>query len=373
MEGLGQLTGGLAHDFNNLLTVIQGNLQALQDLPAVRGDPTCAPLVNAAMRATHRGADLTRSLLTFARRQQLAPAPVDAHAMLRSLLSMLRRTFDQRIQLELEDPPGRLSCIADPVMLESVLLNIAINARDAMPEGGTLCCSVARADEIPASVFVDPELRDDNVDAYVVIAISDTGSGMTPEVRERVFDPFFTTKPPGRGTGLGLSAAYGFAKQSRGAIGIESSPGLGTRVSIYLPLESTLVTRPAEAPGQVFDELNGLEVMLVEDDLEVMAVLLSFLRDLGCVVRAYASGEHVWQALQSELLPQLLISDVALGEGLRGTDLAADVRVRWPAISVLLISGHPPDVVGGSSWPLLLPKPFSREQLADAMSRSLAP
>ena len=373
MESVGQLTGGLAHDFNNLLTVIQGNLQALQDLPSVRADTEGVSLVSAALRATQRGAELTRSLLAFSRRQKLAPAAVDVPALLRSLLGMLRRTVDPRLQLELKAAPSCPPCVADPALLESALLNIALNARDAMPEGGRLSCHVDACAELPLQARADLGEGQRAAEGYLRISMRDTGSGMPEAVRQRAFEPFFTTKEPGRGTGLGLSTAYGFVKQSQGAITLDSSPGAGTCITLYLPLERRAVPRPAAARAASLQALRGVEVMLVEDDLEVMAVSLAFLRHLGCEVRAYASGEHALQALESEAPPALLLSDVTLGEGMRGTVLASEMRLRWPTVAVLLMSGYPPTAceLGDPAAAELLAKPFSRDELAQAMLRAL--
>ncbi|CAN5192365.1 hypothetical protein BH11PSE9_BH11PSE9_09720 [soil metagenome] len=395
MESVGQLTGGMAHDFNNLLTVIQGNLQALQELPSVLADPAAAPLVNAAMRAARRGAELTRSLLAFSRRQKLAPAAVDAGEMMRSLLAMLRRTVDRRMQLELNAAASCPPCVADPVLLEAALLNIALNARDAMPDGGTLSCSVAVCDVLPEAAQADIDAAEaarraahaaggvaegepaDTVEpspgGFVAIAMRDTGTGMPQAVLERVFEPFYTTKEPGRGTGLGLSTAYGFVKQSQGTIVVESEPGLGTCVTLYLPRERRAVARPVVPRASSTAALQGLDAMLVEDDLEVMAVSLAFLQHLGCRVRAYASGEHALLALEREPPPALLVSDVALGEGMRGTELARQVQRRWPQVAVLLMSGYLPEPSDAATLAVaeVLTKPFSREQLASAMLRAL--
>ncbi|CAN5784189.1 hypothetical protein BH11PSE8_BH11PSE8_33070 [soil metagenome] len=389
MESVGQLTGGMAHDFNNLLTVIQGNLQALQELACVQRDPAATPLVHAALRAAQRGAELTRSLLAFSRRQNLAPASVDAGEMLRSLLAMLRRTVDQRMQLELHVEASCPACVADPVLLEAALLNIALNARDAMPEGGTLSCNVAPCDVLPAAAQADidapahgaagapaaapGEAAEAGTGGFVAVALRDTGTGMPPAVLERVFEPFYTTKEPGRGTGLGLSTAYGFVKQSHGTIVVESEPGRGTCVTLYLPRERRAVARTMAPRAGSTEALNGLDAMLVEDDLEVMAVSLSFLQHLGCRVRAYASGEHALLALEREPPPTLLLSDVALGEGMRGTELARRVQQRWPQVAVLLVSGYLPEPDDGATFASseVLTKPFSREQLAAAMLRAL--
>ena len=227
LESVGQLTGGIAHDFNNLLTVIQGNLQFLEDVPALASDVHGQRLVDAAARATRRAAELTGKLLAFSRRQMLQPQPVDIGPLLVSLADMLRRTLDQRVLIELEIEPRLPAMLVDPVQLESAMLNVAINARDAMPEGGRILFRVARC-QAPVPDIGPAQATQ----AFVSIAISDTGGGMAEEVRERVFEPFFTTKAAARGTGLGMSTVYGFVKQSRGSVAISSAPGAGSTVTL---------------------------------------------------------------------------------------------------------------------------------------------
>ena len=249
LESVGQLTGGIAHDFNNLLTVIQGNLQVLEELPALGGDVHGQQLVAAAFRATRRAAELTSKLLAFSRRQVLQPTAVDVGALLHSLADMLRRTVDQHIRIEVDVEDADLLAVADAGQLESALLNIAINARDAMPNGGVLrfegrpnarsrrrTWSAARHGDVPAE------------DGFVQIEVSNTGAGMSEDVRERAFEPFFTTKPAGRGTGLGLSTVYGFVKQSRGSVSIESTPGVGTVIAQVLPCPPGSATAAESRP-----------------------------------------------------------------------------------------------------------------------------
>ena len=241
LESVGQLTGGIAHDFNNLLTVILGNLQVLEELPALASDAHGRQLVAAAARAARRGAELTGKLLAFSRRQVLQPSALNAGQLLQSLADMLRRTLDQRIHIEVDVAAGCPPVLADPGQLESALLNIAINARDAMREGGTLRFSARPCGTPPAEVrnsLDDPSAAEDG---FVAIAITDTGSGMSEAVKQRAFEPFFTTKEAGRGTGLGLSTVYGFVRQSRGALALDSAPGVGT----------TLTSVPAAAQGHL--------------------------------------------------------------------------------------------------------------------------
>jgi signal transduction histidine kinase len=376
LESVGQLTGGIAHDFNNLLTVIQGNLQVLEELPALAEDDYGQQLVDAAMRASRRGAELTGKLLAFSRRQVLQPSQVDAGGMLHSLAGMLRRTLDQRIRIEVEVPPGCPPVMADPGQLESALLNIAINARDAMPEGGTLRFSAEPCAALPAEVRNELDDPSAPEDGFVALAIADTGTGMPDEVRERAFEPFFTTKEAGRGTGLGLSTVYGFVKQSRGAVAIDSAPGAGTTLTLYIPRPwATAVPGPENAA--VAEAVPpGLRVLMVEDDAEVRSVVRTFLDTLGCAVTAAASGEQALLALGPGASYDLLLTDIALGPGMRGTQLAAEAQKRFPEMAVLLMSGYSSELLEADrdsppAWELLR-KPYTREELARAITRVIA-
>ncbi|MCE4557092.1 PAS domain S-box protein [Pelomonas cellulosilytica] len=368
LESVGQLTGGIAHDFNNLLTIIQGNLQVLEDYPAVADDAAAPQFVNAAIRASRRGAELTSKLLAFSRRQVLQPTQVDVAAMVESLADMLRRTLDQRIRITVDVEPDCPPVLADPGQLESALLNIAINARDAMPEGGALTFVAARCQALPA------ELQGGRPRDYVQLAVADTGSGMPEAVKERAFEPFFTTKEAGRGTGLGLSTVYGFAKQSRGAALLDSTPGQGTTVALLLPCHPD-AGREDDAPGVTGDAVPpGLKVLVVEDEPEVRAVVVNFLRALGCQVDAMPTAELALAALTPDAGYGLLLSDVALGPGLRGTQLAVLAQQRLPVLPVLLMSGYSSELLDAdeaSAWQLLR-KPFTREGLAAAIAQVLA-
>jgi PAS domain S-box-containing protein len=396
METVGQLTGGIAHDFNNLLTVIQGNLQMLADQPAVAGDRHCQQLVNAASRAGQRGADLTSKLLAFSRRQALAPQRVDPAALLQSLADMLRRTIGEHIRIVVSAQPDCPACRADPVQLESALLNIAINARDAMPGGGTLTFSCEAVDaasaRLPAELVA--ELRAEPRDAtpakvpegapaqrWVRLAVCDTGTGMPAAVRERAFEPFFTTKEVGRGTGLGLSTVYGFVKQSGGAAHIESAPGAGSTVALFLPAiaapgDAAPARQAAPAVGA------GLRVLVVEDDADVRAVAVAFLRGMGCVVTACDHAEAALAALapagpeSSAPAPfDLLFSDITLGSGLDGIALAARALAMRPTLRVLLTSGYSKYLTEDAStrpdtappWPVLR-KPYTQDELTAAIA-----
>ena len=374
LESVGQLTGGIAHDFNNLLTVIQGNLQVLEELPALADDAWGQHLVDAATRATKRGAELTGKLLAFSRRQVLQPNPVDLSLLLNSLADMLRRTLDQRIRIDVEVTPACPLVLADPGQLESALLNIAINARDAMPDGGTLRF---RAEPCAALPRTEPDAPSASDNGFVAISITDTGGGMPDEVKERAFEPFFTTKEAGRGTGLGLSTVYGFVKQSRGAVSIESLPGAGTTLTLFIPQHHAAVAPAADAASASEEVPLGLNVLLVEDDAEVRAVVHNFLDTLGCEVSVAASAEQALLALGPQARFDLLLTDIALGAGMRGTQLAAQAHQRFPKMAVLLMSGFSSELLDADrdsppAWELLR-KPCSRDELARAIARVVAP
>ena len=370
LESVGQLTGGIAHDFNNLLTVIQGNLQFLEDAPALSGDAHGQRLVDAAARATRRAAELTGKLLAFSRRQMLQPQPVDIGPLLTSLADMLRRTLDQRVHIALEIEPGCPAVLVDPVQLESAMLNVAINARDAMPDGGRIMFRVAVCTEPVPDIA--PEQAGQSL---VSVAISDTGSGMSEEVRERVFEPFFTTKGVGRGTGLGMSTVYGFVKQSNGSVTIASAPGAGTTVTLYLPTLAAGARASVDEPAPA-RLARGVRVLLVEDDAAVREIAAGFLGAFGCVITSCATGEEALAAQAREPAFDLLMSDIALGAGLRGTEVAARAQAAQPGLAVLLVSGFSEELVDADqSAPLdweLLPKPYSRRELERALATALA-
>jgi len=369
LESVGQLTGGIAHDFNNLLTVIQGNLQVLDELPELQG-ANAQPLVAAATRAARRGAELTGKLLAFSRRQLLQPARVDVGALLDSLADMLRRTLDQRIRIAVEVAPQCPPVLADPGQLESALLNIAINARDAMPDGGLLSFAARPSSDAPDDDAPAPPA------GYVAIAVADSGSGMPQEVRERAFEPFFTTKEKGRGTGLGLSTVYGFVKQSLGSVDLDSAPGRGTTMTLHLPAWREAAADDAGAGAAAAAALPaGLRVLMVEDDAEVRKVVRAYLTALDCAVTTAADGEQALAAIEAGQRFDLLLTDIALGAGMRGTELARRAQQHKPELPVLLMSGFAPELVEPErSQPLpweLLRKPYGRDELARAMARAL--
>jgi len=372
LETVGQLTGGIAHDFNNLLTVIKGNLQLLEDSPTIARDTAAQTLVNSAARATNRAAELTSKLLAFSRRQMLQPSAINLSAMLQSLADMLRRTVDQRVRIEVHCADDSPPVLADPVQLESAMLNVAINARDAMPEGGRLVFHAEAVDRLPGMTGpIAPGTRP--AGPYVAVAISDTGTGMPEEVRERAFEPFFTTKDAGRGTGLGLSTVYGFVTQSHGTVTLASEPGVGTTVTLYIPQATT----PEALADAVPDEPvpPGLSVLLVEDDADVRNVALAFLASFEARAVACVDAEDALAILGRGERFDLLLSDIALGPGRRGTELARIAQERQPDLCVLLVSGFSAELIDADSvappdW-ALLPKPYSRADLARAIGQAL--
>ena len=368
LESIGQLTGGVAHDFNNLLTIVQGNLQVLEDLPAVARDPEAVRLLQAAFRAAGGGAALTRKLLAFSRRQRLQTERVDLGALLESLCDMLGRTLDRRIRVDLHVAPGCPTAWVDAGQLESALLNLAINARDAMPGGGTLSF---RAYPLPEAAGPDAGRH-----PMVAISVADTGAGMDEQTKKRAFEPFFTTKPPGKGTGLGLSTVYGFASQSRGHVEVESQPGAGTTVTLSLPVheEHAVPSEAHQAPGAFMRRAGG-RALLVEDDAEVRRVASRLLRSLDYKVEEAASGEEALALLQNGSSRfDLLLSDVSLGPGMQGTTLAVQALQAAPGLSIVLMSGYSAELMEADrQLPAgceLLQKPFSRTELIDVLARA---
>ena len=375
LESVGQLTGGIAHDFNNLLTVIQGNLQVLEELPAITGDPHAQRLLGAALRAGKRSAELTSKLLAFSRRQVLQPGRVDVVAQLYSLADMLRRTLDQRIQISLEVDESCPPCLADPGQLEAALLNLAINARDAMPDGGTLTIACKACSTLPDDLQSEVAGAEGLATAhpFVEISLTDTGTGMSEEVKKRAFEPFFTTKEAGRGTGLGLSTVYGFASQSRGAVAMDSTIGVGTTLTLYIPAPPQ--DDEPDLPPITSKHLvpANLRVVLVEDDAEVRAVVQRFLETLGCRVTPYASAEEALIGFDAGEDVQLLLTDIALGPGMRGMELAKIAQARWPALAIILMSGFSSELLDANRdapehWELLQ-KPYGRDELANAIAK----
>ncbi|MGI4745008.1 MAG: ATP-binding protein [Janthinobacterium lividum] len=367
MEAVGQLTGGIAHDFNNLLAGIIGSLELLQIRVGQGRIGEIDRYIAMAMTSANRAASLTHRLLSFSRRQTLDSKPVDVNQLTTSMEDLIRRTVGPAIKVETVIAVSLWKALCDANQLESALLNLAINARDAMPEGGRLSIEAANARVDDDYGQRHPEIL---AGQYVVVSITDTGTGMTPDVVGRVFEPFFTTKPLGQGTGLGLSMVYGFAKQSNGYTRIESEPGRGTSVHIYLPRAPGIVEQePSVALSLADHSVSSGETVLVVDDEPVMRMLIGdMLRDLGFAVIEAADGAEGLRVLQSEQTVDLLISDVGLPGGMNGRQLADAARVQRPHLKVLFITGYAGSMLIGDGVldPAMhiITKPFPLEVLA---------
>jgi nitrogen-specific signal transduction histidine kinase len=369
MEAVGRLTGGVAHDFNNILMVIMANIDELAE--DARLPPDLSKRIKRIANATQRASDLTRQLLAFARRQTLRPEWTDVNDLVSATAGLMRRTLGEPVTIESVLADGIWPVEVDRGQLQSALVNVCINARDAMPEGGRLLVETE-------NVVLDADYVRRNPDAvagdHVLITVTDTGTGMAPEILDRVFEPFFTTKETGRGTGLGLSMVYGFVRQSHGHVKISSEVGRGTSVCISLP--RTTAERPGEAVTEHPAEPHGTEsVLLVEDDPKVRVSVAEQLRTLGYRVTEAANGPAALGVLAAAPHPfDLMLTDVIM-PAMHGDALADAVVQRWPEIKVVFMSGYTdgsselrgrldPDV-------LMLDKPFHRRDLAQILRLAL--
>jgi PAS domain S-box-containing protein len=365
MEAVGHLTGGVAHDFNNLLTIIMGNAEILVE--ELAPDPELQSLAKLVGEAAENGADLISRLLTFARRQTLAPAAVSVNAVVEGVASMLRRTISEQVVLRTQLAQDTALAFADSSQLATGILNLVVNARDAMPKGGTLT--------IATSNIVVPE-RSVELEAgrYVGIRVTDTGSGMAPDVLCRVLEPFFTTKEVGKGTGLGLPMVYGFAKQSGGHLAIASEPGLGTTVLLVLPqVEGANAGKSADKDVAV--QSGAERILVVEDRTDVRRFVLGHLAKLGYHTQDAPDGPAALELLRSDAPFDLLFTDIVLPEGMSGLELADAARQIRPDLKVLFTSGYSEDVLRqqGAADPafLLLRKPYKRQELAAMLRKAL--
>jgi PAS domain S-box-containing protein len=370
METVGQLTGGVAHDFNNLLTVILGNAEDLAD--ELKDDPQLLELAEMTRIAAERGAELTKRLLAFARRQALDPRPTDVNALLGSIEGLLRRTLGEDIAIELVRDTGLWPALADATQLEAAVLNLCVNARDAMPAGGRLTIETANSSLDDVYADAHPELQPGE---YVKIAVTDTGSGMPPEVVARAFEPFFTTKEVGRGSGLGLSMVYGFVKQSGGHVKIYSEPGHGTVVKLYMPRARALGA--VEAVPKLPEMRGTGTILAVEDDELVRRRVEGQLAALGYKVIAAHDGPSALAVLRGQEPIDLLFTDVVMPGGMDGGELAEAARALRPELPVLFTSGYTERgiVQRGRLEPgiHLLNKPYRRQELAEKVREMLRP
>jgi nitrogen-specific signal transduction histidine kinase/ActR/RegA family two-component response regulator len=370
MEAIGQLTGGVAHDFNNLLAVILLNAETLSE--RLDEQPRLKNLAELIGKAADSGKALIEQLSAFARRQLLRPQAIHLDDLIAELMPLLLRSLNESIEVDTDLALDAWPAHIDPNQLENALINLAVNARDAMPEGGKL---VIRTQNV-ALEAANPQHPGIERGRYVLVSVSDTGIGMRPEVLERAYEPFFTTKDVGKGSGLGLSSVYGFVSQSGGQIRIESAVGKGTSVHLYLPAAGDEVLLGAADDSDQRPAEGGVEsILVVEDDTLIRDVLESQLRSLGYTVSAACDGPSAVKALQSEIAIDLLLTDIVMPGGMSGIAVADRAREFRPGIKVLFASGYPASAFS-SAWPdpskiRILPKPFRTVQLARAVREAL--
>lgn len=370
MEAIGNLTGGVAHDFNNLLGIIIGNIDhlrsTLNDSDTV--DPIIDQLASEALNAGLRGADLVKQLLSFARRQPLRSQHINVNELIDGIIRLLKRTLPADLEIELNLGAGVWPVNADPSQLGASLINIVNNARDAMPNGGVLTVSTTNQE-------LDADLAAKHIDLlpgnYTMIEISDTGTGIPPEILSQIFEPFFTTKEQGKGTGLGLSMVFGFVKQSAGHVQVHSEAGRGTTFCLYLPQAPVTADAPEAVTSSKLD--NHETVLAVEDNDGLRRVVKRQLNDLGYRVVEAQDGPSALKILESQPV-DLLFSDIMMPGGMSGHDLATKAVARWPALKVLLTSGFPDTKLNGNYPTIsaqLLSKPYRKEELAHALREVL--
>ena len=368
MEAVGQLTGGIAHDFNNLLMIIGGSLDMLGR--RMVDEPKARRLFEAARQAVGRGSKLNQQLLAFSRRQNLQMEVVQINDLFPTFEHLLDRAVGETVKMEFIKEPDLWECRTDPNQLETAIVNLAINSRDAMPQGGQLVIRTANC-------FVDEALAarwEASAGEYAVISVGDTGLGMSPEVLAHIFEPFFTTKDVGKGTGLGLSQVYGFAKQSGGFVAVTSAPGCGTLIEVFLKRSTD--TRPAirKTAEATLETGTGI-VLVVEDDADVRATTSGMLEDLGYSVLSAPTGSAALEIIRANTALDLVFSDVVMPDGMSGVELARQIGLLRPALPVLLTSGYTaqriiPEMPTGEL--ALLKKPFSQAELSIAIRKIIA-
>ena len=372
IEAVGQLTGGVAHDFNNLLTVLIGNIDLIQSVGTL--EPRMSERLTAMRAAAERGAMLTGHLLAFARRQPLLPRPVDLNAVVLGMQDLLGSALGHRVQMVMRLADGLWPAMVDPTQIELVILNLAINARDAMPDGGLVTIETGNRHRGPATRAEEPPEGD-----YVMVTVRDVGTGMTPDVKAKAFEPFFTTKGPGSGSGLGLSQVFGTAHQSGGGVEIDSTVGKGTAVSVFLPRTSVQAERPALPPAIVAEaQASGAIVLIVDDDEAVRTTTADVLEGLGYTVLQAGTSEAAMHLIEGDGAIDILLTDVAM-PGTSGPVLARQARALRPQLPVIFISGYadPEGIAGEGRLGRLVRKPFRasvlRQQIEEALEEARAP
>jgi PAS domain S-box-containing protein len=371
METVGQLSGGIAHDFNNLLTVVVGNAEVLSE--ALRARLDLQHLADSIVQAGERGAELTQRLLAFSRRQTLQPAEVDCNSLVKGMEKLLRRMLSETIAVKTMLDPDVWTAYADPGQLENAVLNLAINARDAMPDGGTLTITTANVPLDERYRDLHPEV---NPGEYVMVSVTDDGCGMSKEVLDRVFEPFFTTKEVGKGSGLGLSMVYGFVKQSNGHVAIYSEPALGTTVRIYLPAIATAADKAATlVPAEPIVQSGKEAVLVAEDDPFVRSYAVTCLSSLGYKVIEATDGREALHKLVEGAEADILFTDVVMPGGINGWELAEQARQIRPGLKVLLTSGYALETLAERgrlpTGAVILNKPYRKAELARRLREAL--
>jgi signal transduction histidine kinase/ActR/RegA family two-component response regulator len=369
MDAIGQLTGGIAHDFNNILTVIIGMIEIVAE--EVAEEPQIVALAKTISQAADRGAELTQRLLAFARKQPLRPREVDVNALIVEATSLLRASLGQQIEIESLLDKSALHALVDTSQLTTALLNLAVNARDAMPNGGRLTLETG-------NVVLDKDSVDAGTDIksgrYVMIAVTDNGSGIPASIRDKVFEPFFTTKGLGKGTGLGLSMVYGFVKQSGGHIRIDSEEGRGTSIKLFLP-QATAQARSSTSPELAAVKGGRETILVVEDDPLVRKYVTSQLNSLGYRTLEAANGRDALAITDSEAEFELLFTDVIMPGSMNGRELAEEAVKRRPTLKVLFTSGYTENAILSNgclpSGVLLLPKPYRKPALAHMVRQAV--
>jgi signal transduction histidine kinase len=371
MEAVGQLTAGIAHDFNNLLTAILGNLELMAKRPADAKPERMDRLIAGARSAADRGAKLTTQLLAFSRQQKIAAEPVDLNMVIRGMLPLLRSTLGGNVAVTVQADPNLAIAMADPTQVELAILNLAINSRDAMPNGGAITISTANMSLGEPLWAEEPSAGD-----YAVIRVSDTGSGIPDAVRERMFEPFFTTKDVGKGSGLGLPQVLGVVKQLGGGLSVRSRSGEGTRISLFLPRAEGMTAEAAtgdELPAAAAARHQRGRILLVDDDADVRLIASAMLSDAGYEVIEASSGASALDALERDETPaELVVADIAM-PGINGVEFAAIVRRSWPSLPVLLMTGYAGnELMRKVSDCEVLRKPFSAAEMEEKVERVMS-
>jgi len=371
---VGQLTGGLAHDFNNMLAGVSGHLELMKLRLRMGQTADLQARIDAALGVTQRAAALTHRLLAFSRRQALDPRPTSVNALVMSMTDLVKRSAGPTITVRTRLQAALWTTLCDPNQLESALLNLANNARDAMPRGGQLVIETDNATVCAgqASRYGDLVPGD-----YVLVSVRDDGAGMPPDVLARAFDPFFTTKPVGQGTGLGLSMVYGFARQSGGSVRIDSNPGQGSEVRLLLPrhVQASVPADPGDADPPLAPASHKGTVLVVDDEADIRTVMAEVLALQGYTVLQAADAPQALRLLQ-DARPDMLVTDIGLPNGMNGRQLADQVRVEWPQLPVLMVTGYAEStVMKNETLPAqmeLLTKPFAMHALVGKVEAMLA-